>query len=120
MTPEEAVRHEFLQPSGNTSYNHTKSMRPENAENHLVSPKSSAPKYGRPPHLTPNSVLPDIKSATINKYTTKSYKERTKSKGLFRIFVFIYLFIYSLHNNNIVIYIYSVYRTVSMDWMPIS
>lgn len=82
MTPEEAVRHEFLQPSGNTSYNHTKSMRPENAENQHVSPKSSAPKYGRPPHLTPNSVLPDIKSATINKYTTKSYKERTKSKEL--------------------------------------
>lgn len=98
MTPDEAARHEWLQPSGNTSYNHTKVQRENNAENQhhqhmlqqqqqqlVVSPKSSlngGQKYvgGRPPHLTPNMVLPDIKSSTIcNKFATKvSYKERPK------------------------------------------
>lgn len=114
MTPDEAARHEWLQPSGNTSYSHSKSMRESTQENqhhqqqqqhHLVaqyqsqqqqqqqnhqvvSPKSMvnglSQKYlGRPPHLTPNMVLPDIKSSTIcNKYATKvTYKERPKGES---------------------------------------
>lgn len=84
MTPDEAVTHEWLQPSSNSSYNSSKSHRErqerqENAENHLVSPKSQ--KFQRAQHSTPssnNTVLPDIK--TPNKYTQKVYKERTKGK----------------------------------------
>lgn len=82
MTPDEAVCHEWLQPSSNSSYNSSKSHRErqerqENAENHLVSPKSQ--KFQRTQHSTPNNtVLPEIK--TPSKYTQKVYKERTKGK----------------------------------------
>lgn len=78
MTPEEAVHHEWLQPSANSSYNHTKAMRERqdnNTENQLLSPKSN--KYQRSQHVTPTTmVLPEIK--TPSKYSQKSYKERTK------------------------------------------
>lgn len=80
MTPEEAARHEWLQPSANASYNHTKAMRErqqENSENQLISPKTQ--KFQRAQRLTPlsNTVLPEIK--TPNKFNNqKIYKERTK------------------------------------------
>lgn len=77
MTPEEAVRHEWLKPSSKSSYNLSKGMR-ENSENQLLSPKSSQ-KYQRSQHLTPSTVLPDIKTPA-NKYNQKTYKERTKGK----------------------------------------
>lgn len=90
MTPEEAVRHEWLQPSANASYNHTKAMRErqDNAENQL-SPKSQ--KYQRSQHLTPNTVLPDIKIPT-SKYNQKTYKERTKGKNVFLFYFFFFVF----------------------------
>lgn len=96
MTPDEAVTHEWLQPSSNSSYSSSKSHRErqerhENAENHLVSPKSQ--KYQRSqqqphPHLhqqqhstnSNQTVLPEIK--TPSKYTQKVYKERTKGKWI--------------------------------------
>lgn len=84
MTPDEAVTHEWLQPSSNSSYNSSKSHRErqerqENAENHLTSPKTQ--KYQRAQHSTPNqTVLPEIK--TPSKYTQKVYKERTKGKWI--------------------------------------
>ncbi|XP_037047096.1 dual specificity tyrosine-phosphorylation-regulated kinase 2 isoform X1 [Bradysia coprophila] len=84
MTPDEAVTHEWLQPSSNSSYNSSKSHRErqerqENAENHLTSPKSQ--KFQRAQHSTPNqTVLPEIK--TPSKYTQKVYKERTKGLTL--------------------------------------
>lgn len=94
MTPDEAVRHEWLQPSGNASYNHSKSMRDgqENSvENqNMISPKTQQPaaKYQRSQHQTPssNTVLPDIKAVTAtvasaaSKYNQKTYKEKAKSK----------------------------------------
>lgn len=80
MTPDEAVRHDWLQPSPQTSYSHSKSMREgqENAENQMISPKAQHQKYQRSQHLTPNTVLPDIKTPS-SKYNQKTHKEKTKS-----------------------------------------
>lgn len=93
MTPDEACRHEWLQPSANSSYSQGKTLR--NCENIQISPKSQ--KYAtaaavavgpqptattttiRQPHQTPNAamVLPEVK--TPSKYTNyKLYKDRTK------------------------------------------
>lgn len=94
MTPDEACRHEWLQPSANSSYSQNKSLRSrqEMTENNVqVSPKSqkfssntttTANTNGgtaRQPHQTPNTsmVLPEVK--TPSKYTNyKLYKDRTK------------------------------------------
>lgn len=99
MTPEEATRHEWLQPSTNSSYNLNKVIRsrqdctPDGTHSHQllqqqqpqqqVSPKSQ--KYYTPTsiattrqlHQTQHVILPEVK--TPSKYSSyKLYKDRTK------------------------------------------
>lgn len=88
LTPDEATRHEWLQPSANSSYAQSKVSRnrQEIPENVQVSPKSqkvsaitAATVTARQSHQMPNTavVLPEVK--TPSKYTNyKLYKDRTK------------------------------------------
>lgn len=77
MTPDEAARHKWLQPSTSSSYNLSKAReRQENTHSH-ISPKSQ--KSQRSQHLTPNTILPDIKTPSISKYGSMQ-KISTRSK----------------------------------------
>lgn len=93
MTPEEAVYHEWLQPSSNSSYNHNKVIHKECNDNgsqqsqqqssqlQSLQPVSlKTQKYFTPPsivttrqlHQTQQIILPEVKS------NYKLYKDRTK------------------------------------------
>lgn len=93
MTPDEAVHHEWLQPSSNSSYNQNKVTRNrqecglECSQQQLSSPKSQ--KFSmvntttaqtattRQLHQTQHMILPEVK--TPSKYANyKLYKDRTK------------------------------------------
>ncbi|GAB0100122.1 Dual specificity tyrosine-phosphorylation-regulated kinase [Sergentomyia squamirostris] len=100
MTPEEATRHEWLQPSGSSSYNHNKMMNHDQHQNSQESADNSIsdnqptsvviqtiqtatqqlPKYQQKvPPQTPNTILPEIR-APSTRVVQKSLRER--SKGL--------------------------------------
>lgn len=98
MTPDEALHHEWLQPSLNTSFNHNKVNRSrqecglecsqsQQLQQQLSSPKSQ--KFStvnattvqtattRQLHQTQHMILPEVK--TPSKYANyKLYKDRTK------------------------------------------
>lgn len=103
MTPDEAVRHEWLQPSTNSSYNHIKAMQQQHKEvndnnglsqsNHQqyqtqsLQPVSiKTQKYFTPPsfvtsrHLlqTQQILLPEVKTPSKHSTNYKLYKDRTK------------------------------------------
>ncbi|XP_059617557.1 dual specificity tyrosine-phosphorylation-regulated kinase 2 isoform X2 [Phlebotomus argentipes] len=91
MTPEEAARHEWLQPSGSSSYNHSKAMNREqhsqdtdtsvsdNQPTAVVTQTFQQPKYQRTLPQTPNTTLPEIKTSSTRN-VPKTLRER--SKGL--------------------------------------
>lgn len=92
MTPEEAVYHEWVQPSSNASYNHSKAHKecndngsqqsqPQTTQiQSLQSVSLKSQKYFTPPsivtsrqlHQTQQIILPEVKS------NYKLYKDRTK------------------------------------------
>lgn len=100
MTPDEAMRHEWLQPSANSSYNHNKVIHKENTDNNsqllhsqplqqsqtiqTVSTKSQ--KYCTQPsfvttrqlHQTQQILLPEVKTPSKHSTNYKLYKDRTK------------------------------------------
>lgn len=104
MTPEEAVRHEWLQPSSNSSYNHIKVMQQQHKEandnnglshqqNHQqyqtqsMQPVSiKTQKYFTPPSFvtsrqllqTQQIILPEVKTPSKHSTNYKLYKDRTK------------------------------------------
>jgi len=93
MTPEEAVRHEWLQPSSNSSYNHNKMIHKESNDNtsqyqtQSMQPVSlKTQKYFTPPSFvtsrqllqTQQIILPDVKAPSKHSSNYKLYKDRTK------------------------------------------
>lgn len=95
MTPEEAVRHEWLQPSSNSSYNHNKLIQKECNDNSsqqsqqsqsLQSVSLKTQKYFTPPsivtarqlHQTQQIILPEVKTPSKHSSSYKLYKDRTK------------------------------------------
>ncbi|XP_055712015.1 dual specificity tyrosine-phosphorylation-regulated kinase 2 isoform X2 [Phlebotomus papatasi] len=92
MTPEEAAKHEWLQPSGSSSYNHSKAMNREaqqqsqevdtsvsdNQPTAVVAQTFQQPKYQRTLPQTPNNTtLPEIKTPSM-KGALKTQRERFK------------------------------------------
>ncbi|XP_065094447.1 dual specificity tyrosine-phosphorylation-regulated kinase 2 isoform X2 [Ochlerotatus camptorhynchus] len=69
MTPEEAARHEWLQPSASSTYVSSKSK--ENSDNQL----SFMQKLQRSQPMTPNTILPEIKTPSQRQ---RYVKERVK------------------------------------------
>lgn len=69
MTPEEAARHEWLQPSASSTYVSSKSK--ENSDNQL----SFMQKLQRSQPMTPNTILPEIKTPNNRQ---RYVKERVK------------------------------------------
>lgn len=98
MTPEEAAKHEWLQPSGSSSYNHSKAMNREaqqqsqevdtsvsdNQPTAVVAQTFQQPKYQRTLPQTPNNTtLPEIKTPSM-KGALKTQRERFKGRELLR------------------------------------
>ncbi|XP_055644194.1 dual specificity tyrosine-phosphorylation-regulated kinase 2 isoform X6 [Toxorhynchites rutilus septentrionalis] len=73
MTPEEAARHEWLQPSASSTYVSSKSK--ENSDNQL----SYMQKLQRSQPQTPNTILPEIKTPSNRQ---RFVKERVKATDL--------------------------------------
>lgn len=73
MTPEEASRHEWLQPSASSTYVSSKSK--ENNDNQL----SFMQKLQRSQPMTPNTILPEIKTPSQRQ---RYVKERVKATDL--------------------------------------
>ncbi|XP_021700668.1 dual specificity tyrosine-phosphorylation-regulated kinase 2 isoform X6 [Aedes aegypti] len=73
MTPEEAARHEWLQPSASSTYVSSKSK--ENSDNQL----SFMQKLQRSQPMTPNTILPEIKTPNNRQ---RYVKERVKATDL--------------------------------------
>lgn len=71
MTPEEAARHEWLQPSASSTYVSSKSK--ENSDNQL----SFMQKLQRSQPMTPNTILPEIKTPNNRQ---RYVKERVKGE----------------------------------------
>ncbi|XP_055595375.1 dual specificity tyrosine-phosphorylation-regulated kinase 2 [Uranotaenia lowii] len=59
MTPEEAARHEWLQPSASSTYVSSKSSKENNNDSHQL---GFMQKLQRSQPLTPNTILPEIKT----------------------------------------------------------
>ncbi|XP_037909911.1 dual specificity tyrosine-phosphorylation-regulated kinase 2 isoform X3 [Hermetia illucens] len=85
MSPDEAAHHEWLQPSASSSYNIAKAReRHENAENHAhISPKTQ--KSQKSQHISTslnnaNSLLPEIKMPSMNKYGSMQKISTTSSR----------------------------------------
>lgn len=102
MTPEEAVRHEWMQPSSNSSYNHNKGMHKEQTDNGLQQQQQQQQSHYQPPTLQPVSIktqkyftppsfvtsrqllqaqqiiLPEVKTPSKHSTNYKLYKDRTK------------------------------------------
>lgn len=76
MTPEEAVRHEWLQPSASSSYMHAKAMRDRLQQENID--HLSSQKYQRSHPLTPNTILPEIKGSSTTRSSQKTSRERAK------------------------------------------
>lgn len=78
MTPDEAAHHEWLQPSSTPTYIVSKTAREQSKENN-ESQNSLLHKYGRNQPITPNTILPEIKTPS-NRIGQRFSKEKTKGK----------------------------------------
>uniref|UniRef100_A0A336MTZ5 CSON006804 protein n=1 Tax=Culicoides sonorensis TaxID=179676 RepID=A0A336MTZ5_CULSO len=76
MTPDEAAHHEWLQPSSTSQYIVSKTAREQSKENN-ESQNSLLHKYGRNQPITPNTILPEIKTPS-NRIGQRFSKEKTK------------------------------------------
>ncbi|XP_063700852.1 dual specificity tyrosine-phosphorylation-regulated kinase 2 isoform X2 [Culicoides brevitarsis] len=76
MTPDEAAHHEWLQPSATPTYIVSKTAREQSKEN-SESQNSLLHKYGRNQPITPNTILPEIKTPS-NRIGQRFSKEKTK------------------------------------------
>lgn len=83
MSPEEAARHEWLQPSSSTFIMSKSSTRDHLKENTSDSIQNGfLQKYQRSQPLTPNTILPEIKTPSNRSTITNRFtKERAKGKS---------------------------------------
>lgn len=75
MTPDEASRHEWLQPSGSSSY--SKAVREQQQQRDQENADLNITKYQRgvmPVKI--NTVLPEIKTPSSSRYKIKSLKAK--------------------------------------------
>lgn len=82
MTPDEAVRHEWLQPSSSSAFIMPKSSTREHLKENTgdAAQNSLLQKYQRSQPLTPNTILPEIKTPSNRSTTNRFTKERAKGK----------------------------------------
>lgn len=82
MTPDEAARHEWLQPSSSSSS--STYIVPKSSREHLKeisdSTNSYLQKYQRSQPITPNTVLPEIKTPSNRTTSQRFTKERAKGE----------------------------------------
>lgn len=80
MTPDEAARHEWLQPSASSTYIVPKSSR-EHLKEISDSTNSYLQKYQRSQPITPNTVLPEIKTPSTNRTNNSQRFTKERAKG---------------------------------------